>query len=65
MTPSSKFIVFSCGGEVSVGKTTVACAIADYFANRGLPATLFDCDTESKQRGSPIRFFLAEMLAVH
>lgn len=65
MTPSSKLIVFSCGGEVSVGKTTIACAIADYFANRGLPATLFDGDTESKQRGSLSRFFVADMFAVH
>ena len=46
-------------------ETTVACAIADYFANRGIPGALFDGDTESKQRGSLSRFFVADMFAVH
>lgn len=59
MTPASKLIVFSCGGKGGVGKTTVACAIADYYASRGIPATLFDCDTENKQRGSLSHFFPA------
>lgn len=57
MTKSSKLIVFSCGGKGGVGKTTVATAIADYYAARGIPATLFDCDTENKQRGSLVHFF--------
>lgn len=57
MTKSSKLIVFSCGGKGGVGKTTVATAIADYYAARGIPATLFDCDTENKQRGSLNHFF--------
>jgi hypothetical protein len=59
MTPASKLIVFSCGGKGGVGKTTVACAIADYYASRGIPATLFDCDTENKQRGSLSHYFPA------
>jgi hypothetical protein len=59
MTPASKLIVFSCGGKGGVGKTTVACAVADYYASRGIPATLFDCDTENKQRGSLSHFFPA------
>ena len=57
MTKPSKLIVFSCGGKGGVGKTTVATAIADYYAVRGISATLFDCDTENKQRGSLSHFF--------
>lgn len=57
MSVPSKLIVFSCGGKGGVGKTTVATAIADYYAARGIPATLFDCDTENKQRGSLLHFF--------
>ena len=57
MTQSSKLIVFSCGGKGGVGKTTVATAIADFYAARDIPATLFDCDTENKQRGSLSHFF--------
>ncbi len=57
MTQSSKLIVFSCGGKGGVGKTTVATAIADFYATRSIPATLFDCDTENKQRGSLSHFF--------
>lgn len=56
-TQPSKLIVFSCGGKGGVGKTTVAAAIADYYAARSVPATLFDCDTENKQRGSLSHFF--------
>ncbi len=55
--PPSKRIVFSCGGKGGVGKTTVASAVADYYAARGIAATLFDCDTENKQRGSLRHFF--------
>jgi len=58
-TTPSKRIVFSCGGKGGVGKTTVAAAIADYYAARGIAATLFDCDTENKQRGSLSHFFPA------
>lgn len=54
---SSKLIVFSCGGKGGVGKTTVATAIADFYGSRAIPATLFDCDTENKQRGSLSHFF--------
>ena len=57
MTKPSKLIVFSCGGKGGVGKTTVATAIVDYYATRGIAATLFDCDTENKQRGSLSHFF--------
>ena len=57
MTKLSKLIVFSCGGKGGVGKTTVATAIADFYAARDIPATLFDCDTENKQRGSLSHFF--------
>ena len=57
MHQPSKLIVFSCGGKGGVGKTTVATAIADYYAARGIAATLFDCDTENKQRGSLSHFF--------
>jgi CO dehydrogenase nickel-insertion accessory protein CooC1 len=32
----------ACGGKGGVGKTTVATAIADYYAVRGISATLFD-----------------------
>jgi hypothetical protein len=59
MNPASKRIVFSCGGKGGVGKTTVASAVADYYAARGIAATLFDCDTENKQRGSLRHFFPA------
>lgn len=52
-----KLIVFSCGGKGGVGKTTVATAIADFYVTRAIPATLFDCDTENKQRGSLSHFF--------
>ena len=58
-TKPSKLIVFSCGGKGGVGKTTVATAIADYYAARDIAATLFDCDTENKQRGSLSHFFPA------
>jgi hypothetical protein len=57
MTMPTKLIVFSCGGKGGVGKTTVATAIADFYAARAIPATLFDCDTENKQRGSLSHFF--------
>ena len=57
MTKQSKLIVFSCGGKGGVGKTTVATAIADFYATRAIAATLFDCDTENKQRGSLSHFF--------
>ena len=57
MTKPTKLIVFSCGGKGGVGKTTVATAIADFYATRAIPATLFDCDTENKQRGSLSHFF--------
>jgi hypothetical protein len=57
MTKPSKLIVFSCGGKGGVGKTTVATSIVDYYATRGIAATLFDCDTENKQRGSLSHFF--------
>jgi hypothetical protein len=57
MTKSTKLIVFSCGGKGGVGKTTVATAIADFYATRAIPVTLFDCDTENKQRGSLSHFF--------
>ena len=57
MNTSSKLIVFSCGGKGGVGKTTVATSVADYYATRGIAATLFDCDTENKQRGSLSHFF--------
>jgi len=57
MTKPFKLIVFSCGGKGGVGKTTVATAVADYYATRGIAATLFDCDTENKQRGSLSYFF--------
>ena len=57
MPKPSKLIVFSCGGKGGVGKTTVATAVADYYAARGIAATLFDCDTENKQRGSLSHFF--------
>ena len=59
MNTSSKLIVFSCGGKGGVGKTTVATSVADYYATRGIAATLFDCDTENKQRGSLSHFFPA------
>ena len=57
MNATSKLIVFSCGGKGGVGKTTVATSVADYYATRGIAATLFDCDTENKQRGSLSHFF--------
>lgn len=57
MTKQTKLIVFSCGGKGGVGKTTVATAIADYYSARGIATTLFDCDTENKQRGSLSHFF--------
>lgn len=57
MTRPTKRIVFSCGGKGGVGKTTVATAIADYYATRAIPAVLFDCDTENKSRGSLSHFF--------
>ncbi len=57
MTKPTKLIVFSCGGKGGVGKTTVATAIADFYATRAIPVTLFDCDTENKQRGSLSHFF--------
>lgn len=57
MNKPTKLIVFSCGGKGGVGKTTVATAIADYYVNHGIPATLFDCDTENKQSGSLKHFF--------
>jgi hypothetical protein len=57
MTKSTKLIVFSCGGKGGVGKTTVATAIADYYATRSISAVLFDCDTENKARGSLSHFF--------
>ena len=57
MNTTSKLIVFSCGGKGGVGKTTVATSVADYYATRGIAATLFDCDTENKQRGSLSHFF--------
>src|ERR1019366_7661928 len=57
MTKPTKLIVFSCGGKGGVGKTTVATAIADFYSTRAIPATLFDCDTENKQRGSLSHFF--------
>ncbi len=57
MTRATKRIVFSCGGKGGVGKTTVATAIADFYAARGMPATLFDCDTENKTRGSLTHYF--------
>lgn len=56
MNTTSKLIVFSCGGKGGVGKTTVATSIADYYTTRGIAATLFDCDTENKQRGSLSHF---------
>ena len=59
MTKPTKLIVFSCGGKGGVGKTTVATAIADFYSTRAIPATLFDCDTENKQRGSLSHFFPA------
>ena len=57
MTKPTKRIVFSCGGKGGVGKTTVATAIADFYAARGIAATLFDCDTENKQRGSLSHYY--------
>jgi hypothetical protein len=57
MTRPTKRIVFSCGGKGGVGKTTVATAIADYYATRAIPAVLFDCDTENKSRGSLSHYF--------
>ncbi|KAB2909726.1 MAG: hypothetical protein F9K30_23185 [Dechloromonas sp.] len=57
MTKPTKRIVFSCGGKGGVGKTTVATAIADFYVARGIAATLFDCDTENKQRGSLSHYY--------
>ena len=57
MNKTTKLIVFSCGGKGGVGKTTVATAIADFYAARAIPATLFDCDTENRQRGSLSHFY--------
>jgi hypothetical protein len=51
--------------QEGVDKTTVACAIADYFANRGIPGALFVCAAESMHHGSLSRFFPANMLEVH
>lgn len=59
MTKLSKRIVFSCGGKGGVGKTTVATAIADFYTARGIAATLFDCDTENKTRGSLSHYYPA------
>ena len=49
--------VLSVGGSGS--------AIADYFANRGIPGALFVCAAESKHHRSLSRFFPANMLEVH
>jgi hypothetical protein len=56
MNPSKK-IVFTPGGKGGVGKTTVAVALAEWYAENKIPCTLLDLDTENKKKGSFAHFF--------
>jgi len=55
--PVRQRIVFSMGGKGGVGKTTIMTALAEWYREHDIPATLLDIDTENKARGSLTHFF--------
>ena len=65
MTAYSKRVVFTMGGKGGVGKTGVMVALAEWFANHEIPATLLDLDTENKARGSLKHFFTGTVTKVN
>lgn len=49
---AAKRDILSMGGKGGVGKTSVMAAIAEWFDENQIAATLLDLDTENKARGS-------------
>jgi MinD-like ATPase involved in chromosome partitioning or flagellar assembly len=61
-TPESQLknmgrVVFTEGGKGGVGKTAFTSLLVEWYAQRGVPFTLLDLDTENKTRGSLGHFF--------
>jgi hypothetical protein len=62
-----KRVILTMGGKGGVGKTGIMQALADWFSENQIPATLLDLDTENKARGSLQHYFpdVAHKVNIH
>ena len=56
-TINKKKVVFSMGGKGGVGKTTLMTSLVEWYQGKGLPCSILDFDTETKNKGSLHHFF--------